>query len=75
MAVDRSKFGLYVNPKEKKMVRINSPHWFPPAPEWVFLTPEVNMTLLKARDMAAQKNILKGDEKDLLTWGTLPVLD
>ena len=28
------KFGIYLNAKEKKVVRINSPYWFPPAPEW-----------------------------------------
>ena len=45
--MDISKFGIYVNASEKKAVRINSPYWIPPAEEWTYLTPEVNMTLLK----------------------------
>ena len=42
--MDISKFGIYVNASEKKAVRINSPYWIPPAEEWTYLTPEVNMT-------------------------------
>ena len=44
MQQQASKFGVYINDGEKKVVRINSPYWFPEEPDWVFLTPEVNAT-------------------------------
>ncbi len=67
------KFGIYLNAKEKKVVRINSPYWFPPAPEWVLLTPEVNMTLLKIRELADQKKLVQSPEE--VQWTSIPVLD
>ena len=51
--MEQSKFGIYLNVKESKVARINSPYWIPSGPDWVFLTPEVNMTLLKIRELAA----------------------
>lgn len=64
------KFGIYLNPKELKVVRINSPYWFPPAPEWVYLTPEVNMTLLKIRELAKEKGLVT--EPDKVQWTSIP---
>ena len=55
-----SKFGIYVNAKEKKAVRINSPYWIPEEPDWVYLTPEVNATLLRIREMAQEQNLVPG---------------
>ena len=68
-----SKFGIYVNAKEKKVVRINSPYWIPEEPDWVFLTPEVNATLLAIREMAKGKDLVP--DADELTWGSLPLKD
>ena len=66
-----SKFGIYLNDQEKKVVRINSPYWFPQEPEWVFLTPEVNATLLSIRELAAQQGLTQ--DAAALTWGTIPL--
>ena len=71
MQQQASKFGIYLNDSEKKVVRINSPYWFPEEPEWVFLTPEVNATLLSIRELAREQG-LSGDA-DALTWGTIPM--
>ena len=60
------KFGIYLNIKELKVARINSPHWTPSAPDWVFLTPEVNMTLLKIRQLAKEQKLVS--EPDKLVW-------
>ena len=65
--MEQEKFGIYVNPKELKVARINSPYWVPAEPDWVYLTPDVNMTLLKIRELAAEKKLL--DEPDKLLWG------
>ena len=54
---DASKFGIYLNEAEKKVVRINSPYWFPEEPEWVFVTPEVNATLLSIRELAREQGL------------------
>ena len=66
-----AKFGIYLNDGEKKVVRINSPYWFPPEPEWVFLTPEVNATLLSIRQLAAEGGL--SADAAALTWGTIPL--
>ena len=66
-----SKFGIYVNSKDGEVVRINSPYWLPEEPDWVFLTSEVNSTLLQIRDLAKQKGL--SDDPDTLTWGRIPL--
>ncbi|MBI4289431.1 MAG: hypothetical protein HY671_13520 [Chloroflexi bacterium] len=68
--MQHDKFGIYLNPKEMMIVRINSPYWIPPAPDWVMVTPEVNATLLKVRELAREKKLVS--EPDKITWGNLP---
>ena len=68
-----SKFGIYLNDKEHQVVRINSPYWIPEEPDWVFLTPEVNATLLQIREMAKDK--AGATDPDSITWGSMPLLD
>lgn len=68
---DASKFGIYLNDAEKKVVRINSPYWFPEEPDWVFVTPEVNATLLSIRDLAREQAL--SADADAITWGTIPM--
>lgn len=64
--MERERFGIYVNPKELKAVRINSPYWIPSEPDWVLLTPDVNMTLLRVRELAAERRLVS--EPDKLVW-------
>ena len=64
--MELEKFGIYVNTKELKVVRINSPYWIPSTPDWVYLTPDVNMTLLKIRELAGEKKLVS--EPDKLVW-------
>ena len=71
MQQQASKFGIYLNDSEKKVVRINSPYWFPEEPDWVFLTPEVNATLLSIRDLAREQGL--STDADALAWGTIPM--
>ena len=71
--MDSSKFGIYLNVKETKVVRINSPYWIPSGEDWVYLTPEVNMTLLKIRELSKEKGLVKSP--DQVTWGSIPVKD
>ena len=66
-----SKFGIYVNSKDGEVVRINSPYWLPEEPDWLFLTPEVNSTLLQIRDLAKEKGL--SDDPDTLPWGRIPL--
>ena len=46
-----SKFGIYLHIREQKAVRLNSPYWTPSGEDWLFLTPEVNTTLLEIREL------------------------
>ena len=64
--MELEKFGVYVNTEELKVVRINSPYWIPSGPDWVYLTPDVNMTLLKIRELAGEKKLVS--EPDKLVW-------
>ena len=62
-----------MNAKDSKVVRINSPYWIPEEPDWAFLTPEVNATLLQIRDLAKEQAL--SDSPDSITWGTIPLRD
>ena len=68
---DASKFGIYLNALEQKVVRITSPYWFPEAPDWVYVTDEVNATLLKIRDLIRESSL--SEEPDIVTWGRIPM--
>ena len=68
-----SKFGIYLNGKERKVVRITSPYWFPEEPDWVYVTDEVNATILKIRDMIREKAL--SELPDDITWGRIPLKD
>ncbi|MCH9016403.1 MAG: hypothetical protein IIB89_01400 [Chloroflexi bacterium] len=68
-----SKFGIYLNAQDNQVVRINSPYWIPEEPDWVFLTSEVNSTLLQIRDMAKEQG--QSSESEPITWGTIPLRD
>ena len=63
------KFGIYLNIKELKALRLNSPHWIPSGEEWVFITPEVNATLLSIRELVRQRNLV--DNPDKIVWGSV----
>ena len=68
-----AKFGIYLNSKENQVVRINSPYWIPEEPDWVFLTPEVNATLLQIRELARERSL--SSDPGSIKWGTIPVRD
>ena len=70
---DASKFGIYLNAGDNKVVRINSPYWFPEEPDWAFLTPEVNATLVQIRDLAKEKGMAA--DASAITWGIIPQRD
>ncbi len=66
-----TKFGIYLNASEKKVVRITSPYWLPEEPDWVYVTDEVNATLLKIRDVIKEASL--ADDSDAVTWGSIPL--
>ena len=68
-----ASFGIYLNAREGKVVRINSIYWIPEEPDWILVTPEVNATLLEIRKMAREGNL--APNPDERTWGTIPLKD
>jgi hypothetical protein len=68
-----SKFGIYLNVKDSKVVRITSPYWFPEEPDWTYVTNEVNATLLDIRATIKEKKL--SDSADSVTWGRIPLKD
>ena len=73
MVQDVSKFGIYLNVQDGKVVRITSPYWFPESPDWVYLTAEVNATLLKIRELIEKQNLYPDVQN--VTWGQIPLRD
>jgi hypothetical protein len=65
--MNHDKFGIYLNIKEGKVMRITSPYWIPSGDEWVLLTPEVNTTLLKIRELVREKGLT--DNPGTIVWG------
>lgn len=63
------KFGIYLNTKDLKVLRINSPYWIPSGEEWIFVTPEVNATLLNIRKMVQQRELIADHDK--IVWGSI----
>ena len=68
-----SRFGIYLNAQEKKVVRITSPYWLPEPPDWVYVTGDVNATLLSVREAIRSEGL--AEDPDSVTWGRLPLLD
>ncbi len=54
----RPAFGIYLNKETSKVRRANSPSAIPSGADWAILTPEVNMTLLKIRELAREKGLV-----------------
>lgn len=64
--MQREKFGIYLNLKDLKAVRINSPYWIPSGEDWTLITPEVNATLLSIREMIRQRRLV--EQPDKVIW-------
>ncbi len=62
--------GCYLNAKEKQVVRVTSPYWIPPQPEWVLLADDVNATIKRLRELAGEQRLVA--EPGEITWGQLP---
>ncbi len=71
--MDVAQFGIYLNPKEGEVVRITSPYWIPEPPDWVYVTDEVNATLLKVQEIIREKSL--AESPDAVTWGRIPAKD
>ena len=67
------KFGIYLNIESGQVVRITSPYWFPPEPDWVIVTREVNATLIHIRDSIKSKKLFAKPES--VVWGRIPLKD
>lgn len=61
------RFGIYLNVREGKVMRISSPYWIPSGDEWKLLTPEVNTTLLRIRELAGEQGLAENPES--IVWG------
>lgn len=64
--MDQQRYGIYLNAKELKVTRINSPHWIPAEPDWIWLAAEVSMTLLEIRKLAQEKGLVNAPDK--ISW-------
>jgi hypothetical protein len=71
MVTQAQRFGIYLNVKDGKVVRITSPYWFPDPPDWVIVTNEVNATLVEIREYIRGKQLY--DDPDGVTWTNIPL--
>ena len=68
-----AKFGIYLNTNTSKVVRITSPYWFPPEPEWIKITDETNETLVNIRELIKKENMVPNPDE--VSWGRIPLID
>ena len=68
-----AKFGIYLNTNTSKVVRITSPYWFPPEPEWIKITDETNETLVNIRELIRKKSLVPNPDE--VSWGRIPLID
>ena len=61
--MEHDKFGIYLNIRDGKVLRISSPYWIPSVADWVLLTPEVNATLNEIGALVLEKSLVNGPEK------------
>ena len=71
MVTQAQRFGIYLNVKDGKVVRITSPYWFPDPPDWVIVTNEVNATLVEVRAHIREKQLY--DDPDGVIWTNIPL--
>ena len=71
--MDPSKIGVYLQPREGKLVRITSPYWIPEEPEWVMINSDPNVTLAAAREIIGERGLMADPQKAL--WGRIPTRD
>jgi hypothetical protein len=66
--MDRPINGIWFNKETKKVLRVNSPYYKDELakPEWELLTDEVNMTLVRVREIAVERGLV--DDPSLVTW-------
>ncbi len=64
--MDQQRYGIYLNAKGLKVTRINSPHWIPEEPDWIWLAAEVNTTLLEIRKLAQEKGLVNAPDR--ISW-------
>ena len=68
-----TKFGIYLNTTTSKVVRITSPYWFPPEPEWIKITDETNETLVNIRELIRKESLVPNTDE--VSWGRIPIID
>ena len=73
MQQQAARFGIYYHAAQNQVVRINSPYWFPPEPDWQMVTREVNATLLDIRNLVREQGL--SDAADSVAWTTIPLRD
>ncbi len=71
--MDPSKIGIYLEPREGKLVRITSPYWIPEAPEWVMISNDPNVTLLAARAIIGDRGLMTDPHQAI--WSRIPTQD
>ena len=71
--MDPAKIGVYLQPREGKLVRITSPYWIPESPEWVMIASDPNVTLLAARRIIGERGLMEDPQK--ASWARLPAQD
>jgi len=65
---DKAPTGIYLNTSTMQVLRCSTSFSVPRGPEWVLVTPEVNATLLKIREVAREKGL--ASDPDKIVWGS-----
>ena len=65
--MEHEKFGIYLDTRDNTVMRISSPYWIPSGDEWVYVTSDVNATLLSIRALAREMGA--ASDPDGISWG------
>jgi hypothetical protein len=69
--MEQSRIGIYLNAKERTVVRITSAYWIPEEPAWLLLTNKPNATLVTIRDIIKKQGLMP--DPSSISWGSLPL--
>jgi hypothetical protein len=62
----QGKIGIYVNPKRMKAFRASTVHAAPDNPDWVFISDDSMIGMVKIREIAAERKLV--DDPQKLEW-------
>ncbi len=62
----QGKIGIYLNPKRLKAFRASTVHAAPDSPDWVLISEDSMIGMVKVREIAKERNLV--DDPQQIEW-------